>query len=152
MQLINLLPFLTLAAAAPKAAPTPSNYENVDIADFAVRKEQSASGEAPTFSSVSFKLSGDDATDLACSASNPDFSGEIFTCGDSKYRFALKSGSDDAEFGLTLYHELGPAVGVWGEGNVPTYCRAGGNGPNDFICQQVAAVTIGLNSDGSHAQ
>ncbi|KAG9255657.1 uncharacterized protein F5Z01DRAFT_550652 [Emericellopsis atlantica] len=146
MQLINLIPFLTLAAAAPKATSTPPNpdsYENVDIADFTVRKEQAAGQDTPTaINSVSFKLSGDDATDLACSASNPDFPSEVITCGDSKYRFVLQPGSDDAEFGLTLYHELGPAVGFWGEGNVPTYCRAGGNGPDDFVCQQVAATTF----------
>lgn len=34
------------------------------------------------------------------------------------------------------------SAGKWGQGTVPTYCRAGGNGPNDFVCHQVSEVTI----------
>ena len=32
-----------------------------------------------------------------------------------------------------------------GEGNVPTYCHAGGSGPLDYACVQVAAATIALH-------
>jgi hypothetical protein len=41
-----------------------------------------------------------------------------------------------------LYKELGTAVGFTGEGPIPTYCHAGGDGPQDFVCSQVAFVTI----------
>lgn len=34
------------------------------------------------------------------------------------------------------------SVGFYGEGDVPTYCHAGGNGPNDFVCQETSATTI----------
>ena len=35
-----------------------------------------------------------------------------------------------------------PSFGYYGEGNVPTYCHAGGNGPYDYVCDQVSATTI----------
>jgi hypothetical protein len=112
MQYLSLIPFLTLAAAAPNPTstpPSPDTYENIDITDFSVRKAQGPDQDTPTIDAVSFKLSGDDATDLTCAASSPDFPSEVITCGESKYRFVLQPGTDGNEFGLTLYHELGPA-------------------------------------------
>jgi hypothetical protein len=106
--------FAALAAAAPspkKSHKTDTRpYENIDIADFFVRKSQALGSDKKTIDAVSFKLSGDDAHDLLCSASNPGFPSEVITCGDSKYRFVLEPGSDkEYEFGLTIYHETGPA-------------------------------------------
>ncbi|KAL0261902.1 Effector protein PevD1 [Diplodia seriata] len=130
--------FGAIATAAPAAqstgAPDPATYENIDIADLTVRKNDG-------IQSVSFKLSGKDATDLDCSASNPGLPSDVITCGETKYRFALYSGTE-SEFALRIYHELGLAVGFYGEGEVPTYCHAGGNGPDDFVCSQVNPTTI----------
>lgn len=136
--------FAAIAAAAPtpvqeSATLTTRQYasENIDINDFFVRKNNG-------IQAVSFKLSGDDAKDLECSGSNPKPT-DVITCGDSKYRFVIKPGQVE-EFGLTIYHELGPAFGFYGEGDVPTYCHAGGNGPDDFVCQQVAFTTIVIDN------
>ncbi|EOD43152.1 putative major allergen alt [Neofusicoccum parvum UCRNP2] len=130
--------FGAIAAAAPApqstGAPDPNTYENIDISDFTVRKNDG-------IQAVFFKLSGKNATDLDCSASNPGFPSDVITCGETKYRFALYPGST-TEFGLRLYHELGLAVGFYGEGDIPTYCHAGGNGPDDFVCSQVNPTTI----------
>lgn len=38
------------------------------------------------------------------------------------------------------------SVGFYGQGNMPTICRAGGNGPLDYVCQQVSPVTIVIDS------
>ncbi|KAI9901062.1 hypothetical protein N3K66_002879 [Trichothecium roseum] len=132
--------FSTMTAAL-LAGVAAAATENVDISDLTVRK---TSGEPTTIQSVSFKLKGDDADGLACEASNPAFPSEVITCGESKYRFVISAGepADESEFGLRVYHELGTAVGSTGFGNVPTYCRAGGAGPNDFVCQQTGAATI----------
>ncbi|KAL1638573.1 Effector protein PevD1 [Diplodia intermedia] len=125
----------TAAPTAPSTgAPDPASYENIDIADLTVRKNDGVR-------SVSFKLSGDDAADLDCSASDPGLPSDVITCGGSKYRFALYSGGE-SEFALRIYHELGLAAGFYGEGEVPTYCHAGGNGPDDFVCSQVVPTTI----------
>jgi hypothetical protein len=66
----------------------------------------------------------------------------VQACGDSKYRFGLIEGNEVPEVGVRLYKELGTAVGFTGEGPIPTYCHAGGDGPQDFVCSQVAFVTI----------
>lgn len=136
--------FAGLAAALPQA-PSPDTYENIDITDFTVRKTQAANQSEPeSIQAIYFKLSGDDAKDLVCESSDPAYPTEVITCGDSKYRFALApaKGDDGYEFELSLYHELGLAVGFYGVGNAPTYCRAGGNGPNDFVCTQVNEWTV----------
>lgn len=98
--------FGAIAAAAPAspqstAPPDPNTYENIDIADLYVRKNEG-------IQSVSLKLSGKNATDLDCSASNPGLPAEVFTCGESKYRFAIDKG-ETTEFALHIYHELGLA-------------------------------------------
>nr|WPZ50800.1 Alt a 1 domain-containing protein [Alternaria solani]WPZ50801.1 Alt a 1 domain-containing protein [Alternaria solani]WPZ50802.1 Alt a 1 domain-containing protein [Alternaria solani]WPZ50803.1 Alt a 1 domain-containing protein [Alternaria solani]WPZ50804.1 Alt a 1 domain-containing protein [Alternaria solani] len=124
--------------------PDPSTYENIDISDYTLRKNNG------TIQSVSFKLSGNNATDLECSGGPyPVLGGEVDTCGDSKYRFAMTPAENGTDaFGIRIYHELGLAWGFWGEGVVPSYCRAGGNGINDFICQQVSEYTLVISFSG----
>ena len=63
---------------------------------------------------VDFKLEGDDAHALGCTAQSPAWPNpaEVATCGSSKYRFSLHPGRDGSEFGLRVYHELGTAY-VW---------------------------------------
>ena len=144
--------FATLAAAAPAsnvARQEGVSYENIEIKDFLVRKYNQDNGTV-TINVVDFKLSGDDATDLGCTAQNPSWpeATEVYTCGESKYRFSLQAGPEGGEeFSLRIYHELGPAVGFWNQGPVPTYCRAGGNGAGDYVCTQVAPVTIVINGN-----
>ncbi|OAQ93996.1 hypothetical protein VFPFJ_00104 [Purpureocillium lilacinum] len=134
----------TLAGAVPTSESKPS--ENIAISNFTVRKDSSPSGTK--INVVDFKLSGKDASNLSCTAQSPDFPTpkEVTTCGDSKYRFSLHAGKDGNEFSLRIYHELGLAVGYRGQGNVPTYCHAGGNGPTDFVCTQVAPVDIVIDN------
>lgn len=37
--------------------------------------------------------------------------------------------------------------GLYGESDhVPVYCHAGGNGQNDFVCQQVAPLSVTISS------
>ncbi|KAF4303572.1 putative protein elicitor [Botryosphaeria dothidea] len=136
--------FGTIAAAAPtspqsSSPPDPNTYENIDIDDLYVRKNDG-------IQSVSFKLSGKNATDLDCSASNPGLPSEVITCGESKYRFALENG-ETTEFALHIYHELGLAFGFSAKGDVPTYCHAGGNGPDDFVCAQTNPTTIVIDAN-----
>jgi opacity protein-like surface antigen len=104
-----------LAAAAPAASNTPrqdgQSYENIDISDFLVRKYNQENGTV-SIDVVDFKLSGDDAADLGCTAQSPAWpvAEKVYTCGESKYRFSLQAGPEDgAEFSLRVYHELGPA-------------------------------------------
>ncbi|KAI4911861.1 hypothetical protein J4E90_006678 [Alternaria incomplexa] len=154
--------FFTLAAlfgAAAMAAPAPqtsdcpnpahcqgppdvNSYENVNFKDYTIRKNNG------TLQSVSFKIDGRNATDLSCvGGPYPTLPAPIVNCGDSKYRFAMTK-DINGDYPITLYHELGTAVGFWGQGVVPTYCHAGGNGPNDFVCSQVAQYTLVIAASG----
>ncbi|KAF2997389.1 hypothetical protein E8E13_004905 [Curvularia kusanoi] len=114
--------------------PNPDHYENIDITDFYVRKNDGIQG-------ASFKLSGKNATDLECSIGATTLPSKVVTCGDSDYRFGLTKG-DTTEFGLAIYHQTSPFAGLYAIGDAPTYCHAGGNGPDDFVCQQIGALTI----------
>jgi hypothetical protein len=143
----------TIFAAAALAAPTPQTsdcpnpahcgqvsptvYENVDITDFSLRKNNGV------IQSVNFKLTGDEAkTPISCSIPEfTSFPSEMVTCdnGNSKYRVVMiKPKEEGADADMAIYHETGPAVGLWQEAPLPpNYCHAGGNGVNDFICSQV---------------
>jgi hypothetical protein len=156
MQFLTLASVFAAALAAPApqtsdcpnpahcgAAPDPAHYENVNIEDYSLRKNNG------TIQSVYFKLSAGNATDLVCqTGATPSLPGPVVICGDSDYRFGLtapQNGTSDA--GLAIYHETSPFAGKWAIGPAPpTYCHAGGNGPDDFVCSQVSAYTIVITS------
>lgn len=151
-----------LASAVPTSQPRPS--ESIAISKLIVRKY--VTGADVRIDVVDFRLAGDDAAELGCTTMRPAFPvpTEAATCGTSKYRFSLHPGSDGAEFSLRVYHELGTAfvppspglstlhadaaarVGFWGQANLPTVCRAGGAGPGDYVCEQVAPLTIVIDN------
>ncbi|OAL06134.1 hypothetical protein IQ06DRAFT_301178 [Phaeosphaeriaceae sp. SRC1lsM3a] len=156
--------FLTIAslfAAAAIAAPAPqtsdcpnpahcgtpsdpSKYENVDITDYTLRKNDSG------IQSISFKLSGQNATDILCEVSPfTGFPSKTVTCGstdpDSGYRFIAIEPKGEGDADIAVYHQTAPFAGKWAEGSVPAYCHAGGLSPDDFICTQVNAYTIVLH-------
>ena len=55
--------------------------------------------------------------------------------------------NDSKDFGLALYHQTGQASGKYAIGAAPpTYCHAGGNGPEDFVCSQVSQFTFVITS------
>ncbi|KAJ0325739.1 hypothetical protein COL5a_007247 [Colletotrichum fioriniae] len=99
---IGLFGVAALAAPAPQETEEPRPYENIDIADLSVRKQQNG-----TVTNVSFLLSGNNATDLACQGTT-GVPSDVITCGESKYRFTIRPGKE-TEFALRIYHELGLA-------------------------------------------
>ncbi|OTA98172.1 hypothetical protein M426DRAFT_120514 [Hypoxylon sp. CI-4A] len=149
---------LTSAAIAAPAASTHAarrqdsgdpTSEDVSISTFYVHKAGANGTSLGTVDGVSFKLSGENATDLDCSATASQVpSGlptDVITCGDSKYRFELLPGNSSAVFTLRVYHELGLAFGFSGHGDVPTYCHSGGL--DTQVCAQVVTpVNIHIDS------
>jgi hypothetical protein len=109
--------FFTLAAlfgAAAMATPAPQipsppargPSEKVDLTDYTLRKNNG------TIQTVSFNLSGKNATDIQCSGGPyPTLPAPVETCGNSKYRFGLYKPDNGTvnSFGIRLYHELGTA-------------------------------------------
>ncbi|USP82864.1 hypothetical protein yc1106_10138 [Curvularia clavata] len=129
-----------LFAGAAVALPAASECgEMVTITDYSLRWNFNQ------VESVSFKLSGNNATDLECTSPSgaiQQIPSPVYTCGDSKYRFGLQpvqSGfnMNDPQYNIAVYHETGPAVGLYAQTQVPTYCRAGGVSTSDRICNQI---------------
>ncbi|KAF2451794.1 hypothetical protein P171DRAFT_426247 [Karstenula rhodostoma CBS 690.94] len=136
-----------LAAPAPQTSDCPNpahcgggspdpSTDNVDITNFYLRKN-------PSIQNAGFTLSGNNGTVKCEIGAVESLPSTVVVCGDSKYRFGLiEATTAGAEVGVRLYRETGTAVGITGEGDVPSYCRAGGNGPDDFVCQQTGELTI----------
>jgi hypothetical protein len=122
--------------------PDTTHYENIDISDYFLRRNGS------DITSVNFKLSGDNAKNISCSIGATTLPSETITCGDangpdSGYRFIMTKPTDPSrDADIAIYHQTGQASGLWGEGYVPSYCHAGGDGPDDFICSQVGFYTL----------
>ncbi|KAH6844773.1 hypothetical protein B0I37DRAFT_416358 [Chaetomium sp. MPI-CAGE-AT-0009] len=146
-----------LAAPAPQAE-TPEIKETVSITDFYARKFHLVDGtlDGPV-SSVSFKITASreaGTIGVVCSASAAEgedsikFKPETYNCegGDEswdKYRFSVDEITEQNVYKITVYHQTAPAFGFWGNTEVPTYCRAGGN--ESMICGQVAEVEAKLH-------
>ncbi|OHE99477.1 hypothetical protein CORC01_05277 [Colletotrichum orchidophilum] len=125
-----------IAAPAPQESGASLTYENINIADLSVFKQQNG-----TVTNVRFLLSGNNAADLTCEGAT-GVPSDVITCGESKYRFTIRPGNE-TEFALRIYHELGLAFGYWGQGDVPTYCHTAGLGET---CNQVNPTTIVIDS------
>jgi hypothetical protein len=87
--------------ADPKYTAELDTREDINITSFTV-----ITTEQGKVMSVSFLLTGDNATDIQCVAQGLDFPSPVYTCGDTKYRFALWTGKTET-YALRLYHELG---------------------------------------------
>ncbi|KAI1259954.1 hypothetical protein F5Y18DRAFT_407686 [Xylariaceae sp. FL1019] len=138
--------FTTAALFGALAVATPCRRdmtEDVQITEFYVHQALVNGTTRGVVDGVSFVLNGENATDLDCSAQT-GLPSEVISCGDSPYSFALYPGESSYDYTLRLYHALGVAVGFYGSGLVPVYCRAGG-GPT-LVCAQVENVTITIDS------
>lgn len=109
----SLFAAAALAAPAPQTTDCPNpahcgtpitNYENIDISDFFVRKDDRG------IQSVDFKLSGKNATNLVCSIGATGLPSEQTQCTtfDNPYSFKLYTGlSLDGQVELTIFHQTG---------------------------------------------
>jgi hypothetical protein len=148
MQYLTLASLFAAALAAPAPQTAPTVTENIDITDFYLRKHNG------TIDSVNFKLEGDEWGTLSCSIGEvTSFPSKTIACGgeeNHKYSFILIAPKDPStgDADLAIYHQTGQASGLWAEvPSPPTYCHAGGNGVNDFICAQIPTVyTIAIHN------
>ncbi|KAI8958111.1 SNF2 family N-terminal domain-containing protein [Daldinia sp. FL1419] len=90
-----------------KAMAQDAKSEDVSITEFSVHKA------GTTVDGVSFKLNGDEASGLSCSATasliTKGVPTDVLSCGESKYRFELLPTDNANAFNLKVHHELGTA-------------------------------------------
>ncbi|KAF2089469.1 hypothetical protein K490DRAFT_63604 [Saccharata proteae CBS 121410] len=122
--------FITAIAAFAGAAAALTT-EQVKVSDISIRDNDG-------IQAASFKLNGT----IDCSLDKP----KSGSCSNKKYNFGING--TDSDYTLSLYHELGLAAGIWGHAKAPVVCRAGGNGPDDFVCSQVDDLTMKLSFNG----
>ncbi|KAM5347374.1 hypothetical protein ACJ41O_010379 [Fusarium nematophilum] len=124
-----------------------SGEESVTLSDLSIHKQGSPVGV--TIESVSFKVSGADADNLECSATNVAFPKPdgILRCGKSDYAFTLWAGESGAEFRVMVYHDVGDShADLRGWSDIPTVCdNSHGTGPADEICTQDKPVTFKID-------
>ncbi|EOD51940.1 putative major allergen-like protein [Neofusicoccum parvum] len=123
-------------AAILAVAGIASAAETVSIADFSARKNDGA------LQATSFKIQPA-AAECSSTAAADIVYPRMTQCGNSLYHFQIKQGEGNA-FSVTLTKETGMNEVINGTIDVPVYCHAGGNGPNDFVCTGVEATSIVL--------
>ncbi|QPG96977.1 hypothetical protein C2857_005573 [Epichloe festucae Fl1] len=131
------------------AHPLKSNssrpHEDVLIENLSVRED--VKGTKSLVRSVNFDLIHDKIT-IKCKNDDkaPNQRLNILKsgfCTDPKYTFSLLTDSSERESGFTLQvsHQI-DGYKLTGTKDVPTYCRAGGLGPEDRICGQREAEPV----------
>ncbi|KAK3290184.1 uncharacterized protein B0H64DRAFT_64527 [Chaetomium fimeti] len=146
-----------LAAPAPQVEE-PEIKETVSIQDFYARKSHLVDGtldgpvDSVTFNIVASRAEGTIAVVCTAKAAEGEdsikFKPESYNCDGVKetvdqYRFEVAEISEQNVYTIMVIHQTAPAFGFWGNTEVPTHCRAGGN--ESMICGQVGEVTAELH-------
>ena len=136
-----------LAAAAPFEArqadascPVSTQGDYVwKISEFSGRKP-----EGTYYNSLSFniKATNKGTLDFTCSAQADKLEDDKFySCGENSFMsFAFQSDRN----GLLFRQDVSDEITYVATATLPNYCRAGGNGPKDFVCQGVSDAYITL--------
>ncbi|KAL2820126.1 hypothetical protein BJX63DRAFT_428447 [Aspergillus granulosus] len=148
MQFSAIIASAILGASAAFAAP-PANIgdlnEYVQVTDLEITR-----GAFGKVTDVSFSLSGDNATNLACSVKNPTLgvqAADSTRCGDSDYLFSLIRGSD-TDYALSVFHEFHVdgsgyySAGQYGQSEILLDCTVSGNVQNCKLAQSPLTITL----------
>lgn len=140
----SLLASAGLSMAAPLAAreetcPVVQQGDYVwKIDNFYARK---LDGKAVSSLSFNIKATNGGTLDFDCSSTNAVEDGKYYQCGENSFiYFAYQADRS----GLLLRQDVSDDIQYVATTTVPTYCRAGGSGPNDFVCQGVSPAYITL--------
>ncbi|KAL1639463.1 hypothetical protein SLS58_007895 [Diplodia intermedia] len=135
-------PLLALGTVASAAVIPNLPTEEAAITNLYARKLNGT-----VVDSLSFKLSINGKAPYDCSSSTFGY-GQCNTT-DAYYGFGLQR-NGSSTYTIVISKVLEDGYSIWGQGAVPTYCHAGGAGPNDFVCSQVNnATNFKLSSGGS---
>ncbi|TVY84186.1 hypothetical protein LSUE1_G002116 [Lachnellula suecica] len=128
--------FSIFAASSLFAVLAAASSENVTVEDLFIRDNNGIQSAGLTILPANVTCSGN-ATQLAGYA--------VASCGDSVYSFAV-NGSDSV-YSLRIYEAKGVGFGLYGEvTDLPVNCRAGGDGQDDEVCNQVGTIEATISS------
>src|SRR5690242_1599818 len=99
--------------------------------------------DGKTISSLQFniKATNEGTLDFDCKSSGNVEDGKFYQCGENSFiYFAWQADRN----GLLLRQDVSDDIQYVATTTVPNYCRAGGAGPNDFVCQGVSPTYITL--------
>lgn len=99
--------------------------------------------DGKSISSIEFniKATNNGTLDFDCTYGNPVEEGKFYPCDSSNLiQFAYQ----DDRSGLLLKQHVSDDIQYVATTTVPNVCRAGGSGPNDFVCQSVSPAYITL--------
>lgn len=99
--------------------------------------------DGKTISSLEFniKATNKGTLDFNCTSSGNVEDGKLYQCGEnSGIYFAWQADRN----GLLLRQDVSDDIQYVATTTLPNYCRAGGAGPNDFVCQGVSPAYITL--------
>ncbi|KAF2823237.1 hypothetical protein CC86DRAFT_298700 [Ophiobolus disseminans] len=141
---LSLLAATTLSSAAPLTSrqdttATPSGDYIWKISNLYLRKP-----DGKKINSIGFNIKATNAgtLDFDCAASADTIEdNKLYQCGEnSGIWFSFQSDRN----GLVLRQDVSEDIQYVATATLPNYCRAGGNGPNDFVCNGVADAYITL--------
>ncbi|KAF2789885.1 Alt a 1 major allergen [Melanomma pulvis-pyrius CBS 109.77] len=109
------------------------------IDDFFARKPD---GQKITALGFNVKATNNGTADFDCSVSaDPVEDGKFYECGPNSFiYFAYQQDRS----GLLLKQDVSDDIQYIAATTLPNYCRAGGNGPDDFVCQGTSPAYITL--------
>lgn len=148
MQFTVIAASLLAAAGLSMAAPIEARADTCPVVqegdyiwkldDFTARKL-----DGKTISSLSFniKATNNGTLDFDCSSSTTVEAGKFYPCGENSFIYFAYQ---DDRSGLLLKQEVSDDITYVGSATLPSYCHAGGSGPNDFVCQGVSPAYITL--------
>lgn len=99
--------------------------------------------DGKTISSLQFnvKATNGGTADFNCTSSENVENGKFYQCGENSFIYWA---FQDDRSGLLLRQDVSDDIQYVGTTTLPNYCRAGGAGPKDFVCQGVSPAYITL--------
>jgi hypothetical protein len=148
MQFKVIAASLLASAGLSMAAPLETRAETCPVVqegdyvwkldNFSARKLDGKNIDSLTFN---IKATNTGTLDFDCSVSNGVEDGKFYSCGtNSGIFFAFQADRS----GLLLRQDVSDDIQYVATTTLPNYCRAGGAGPNDFVCQGVSPAYITL--------
>ncbi|KAH6616293.1 hypothetical protein C7974DRAFT_436371 [Boeremia exigua] len=146
--LIGLLATTTLALAIPLTAPLAPRQDLCPvvqtgdyvwkISNFWARKLNGTTINSLTFN---VQATNGGTADFDCESEGDVEDGVFYSCGPGSFIYWAYQ---EDRAGLLLRQDVGEGVQYVAATTLPNFCRAGGAGPMDYVCQGVAPAFITL--------